>query len=197
MYIYCITDTCAERFPEFKLARPNVHCPHNISQNILFLSNCSQFQILTNKNSSDLHECFKEIDQVLNELNVTNGLSRDLCFVYACSNLTETKDDFNSCISEYMTKEFVLRKQLNVPQPFLTICQEDVRYCIDEFIEICLKQMESLFIQACLNLLFSLCNPQVLSSQDVTICKDFMENNIDESTEKICESTTSDVACVS
>ena len=197
-HIYYITDTCAERFPEFKLPRPNVHCPHNISQNISSLSSCSQFQqTLTNESIFELHECFKEIDQVLKELNVTNGKSRDPCFVYACSRLTEKENDFNLCVSEYMTKEFLVRKQLNVPQSYLTIChQEDVEDCMDRFIETCviMKQESNRFIQTCLNLLFSLCNP--LSSQDVRKCKDFIENKIDDSTEEICESTTDD-SCVS
>ena len=198
LYLYYIADTCAERFPEFKLPRPNVQCPQNISQNISSLSSCFQFQwSLTNESVFDLHECFKEIDQVLNELNITKNNSRDSCFVYACSSLTEKENDFNLCVSEYITKEFLMRKHLNVPQSYLTIChQEDVEDCIDGFIETCviIKQEKNHFIQTCLNLLFSLCNP--LSPQDMTKCKDFIENKIDESIEEICESTT-DEACVS
>ena len=97
-----------------------------------------------------------------------------------------------------MLKEFLIQRRLNIPQPFLSICQEDVEDCIDEFIEICLIQQNwNLFIQTCFNLLFSLCNPQALSPQDITACKDFIENIIDKTTEEICESITSEIACVS
>ena len=187
-----ITEICEKDFPDFKLSRPNEQCPE-ISQILLSLSrntNCFQLQTLKKK------KCFQEIDQILNELNVTNGMSRDPCFVYACSNLTENGNDFNLCISEYMAKEFPTRRQLNVPQPYLTICQEDVEDCIDEFIEICvIKERKNRFIQTCLNLLFGLCGRP--SHPNRTKCKDFIENRIDDSTEKICKSTSSDVACVS
>ena len=97
-----------------------------------------------------------------------------------------------------MAKEFRKPKRtyLNIPEPYLTICQEDVEDCIDEFIEICLiKQGKNRFIQTCLNLLFGLCRHQ--SGQNRTKCKDFIENKIDDNTEEICESTSSDVLCVS
>ena len=195
-----ITEICEEDFPDFSLPRPNVQCP-NISQILLSLSSnssCFQFN-QTLKKRSLLEYCFKEINQVLKKPKFTNinGKSKDRCFVYVCLNLTENEDDFNLCISEYMAKEFLTRKYLNIPQPYLTVCQEeDVEDCIDEFIEICLKkQGENRFIQTCLNLLFDLCRHK--SQQNRTKCKDFIENRIDDNTEKICKSTSSDVVCVS
>ena len=96
-----------------------------------------------------------------------------------------------------MAQQFRTRKRLKVLQAFLTIrrqCRKRVRYCIKNFIAICLKKQERRhFIQRCLNLVLTLCRG--VSRPKRTKCKDVMENIIDNKIEGISETT--DVAYVS